>query len=125
VRNLVDNAERYARSRVEVSVRCEPDAVVLAVDDDGPGIREADRSRVFERFTRLDEGRTRDDGGTGLGLAIVRSIVDRSGGTVAILDSPLGGTRVEVRLVPATTPCLDAQWGHSPPERPIRGLGVR
>jgi signal transduction histidine kinase len=61
---------------------------------------------VFERFTRLDEGRTRDDGGAGLGLAIVQSIVDRSGGTVAILDSPLGGTRVEVRLVPAAPPVL-------------------
>jgi signal transduction histidine kinase len=101
VRNLVDNAERYAGSRVEVSVHGAPDAVVLAVDDDGPGIPKADRDRVFERFTRLDEDRNRDDGGAGLGLAIVKSIVDRSGGTVAILDGPLGGTRVEVRLVPA------------------------
>jgi len=101
VRNLIDNAERYALRRVEVSVRAEPDMVVLAVDDDGAGIREADRVRVFERFTRLDEDRNRDDGGAGLGLAIVQSIVDRSGGAVAILDSPLGGTRVEIRLVPA------------------------
>jgi signal transduction histidine kinase len=89
-----------------VSVRAVPDAVVLAVDDDGPGIPDADRTRVFERFTRLDEDRNRDDGGAGLGLAIVKSIVDRSGGAVAILDSPLGGTRVEVRLVAAPTPVL-------------------
>jgi signal transduction histidine kinase len=102
VRNLVDNAERYARTRVDVSVRSESDAVLLTVDDDGPGIPEVDRARVFERFTRLDEDRNRDDGGAGLGLAIVQSIVDRSGGAVAISDSPLGGTRVEVRLVPAT-----------------------
>jgi signal transduction histidine kinase len=102
VRNLVDNAVRYAQSRVEVSVRAEDEAVVLAVDDDGPGIPSSDRARVFERFTRLGEDRSRDDGGAGLGLAIVKAIVDRSGGTVAIHDSPLGGTRVEVRLVPAT-----------------------
>ena len=101
VRNLVDNAERYARTRVDVSVRSETDAVLLTVDDDGPGIPEVDRARVFDRFTRLDEDRNRDDGGAGLGLAIVQSIVDRSGGTVAISDSPLGGTRVEVRLIPA------------------------
>jgi signal transduction histidine kinase len=102
VRNLVDNAVRYAQSRVEVSVRAEEEAVVLAVDDDGPGIPSSERARVFERFTRLGQDRSRDDGGAGLGLAIVKAIVDRSGGTVAILDSPLGGTRVEVRLVPAT-----------------------
>jgi signal transduction histidine kinase len=102
VRNLVDNAVRYAQSRVEVSVRAEDEAVVLAVDDDGPGIPSSERARVFERFTRLGEDRSRDAGGAGLGLAIVKAIVDRSGGTVAILDSRLGGTRVEVRLVPAT-----------------------
>jgi len=101
VRNLIDNAERHARTRVEVSVHADGDDVVLWVDDDGPGIHEADRVRVFERFTRLGEDRSRDDGGAGLGLAIVKSIVDRSGGSVAILGSPLGGTRVEVRLLRA------------------------
>jgi signal transduction histidine kinase len=101
VRNLIDNAERHARTRVEVSVHADGDDVVLWVDDDGPGIHEADRVRVFERYTRLGEDRSRDDGGAGLGLAIVKSIVDRSGGSVAILGSPLGGTRVEVRLLPA------------------------
>jgi signal transduction histidine kinase len=102
VRNLIDNAERYARARVEVSLNADGNDVVLAVDDDGPGIHEADRLRVFERFTRLGEDRSRDDGGAGLGLAIVKSIVDRTGGTVAIVDGPLGGTRVEVHLVPAS-----------------------
>jgi signal transduction histidine kinase len=102
VRNLVDNAERYAHSRVEVSVRSDGNGtVVLAVDDDGPGIPIQDRVRVFARFTRLGEDRSRDDGGAGLGLAIVQSIVDRSGGSVAIVDSALGGARVEVRLVAA------------------------
>jgi signal transduction histidine kinase len=101
VRNLIDNAERHAGARVEVSVQCGTDAVIVAVDDDGPGIPASDRARVFERFTRLDEDRNRGDGGAGLGLAIVQSIVHRSDGSVAILDSPLGGARVELRLVPA------------------------
>ena len=56
---------------------------------------------MFERFTRLDEDRNRDDGGAGLGLAIVQSIVQRCGGSVTILDSPLGGARVELRFTPA------------------------
>jgi len=72
--------------------------VVLIVDDDGPGISVADRERVFERFTRLDEGRSRDAGGVGLGLAMVRAIVERHGGSVSVDDSPFGGARFVVRL---------------------------
>jgi signal transduction histidine kinase len=56
--------------------------VVISVLDDGPGIAVADRDRVFDRFTRLDNARDRDAGGTGLGLAIVRELVTRAGGTV-------------------------------------------
>ena len=63
------------------------------VDDDGPGIPEADRERVFERFTRLDEARSRDAGGSGLGLAIVREIARSQRGDVRIDTSPLGGAR--------------------------------
>jgi signal transduction histidine kinase len=58
----------------------------------------ADRERVFERFTRLDEGRARGAGGAGLGLALVRAVAAAHGGTVRVLDSPLGGARFEVRL---------------------------
>jgi signal transduction histidine kinase len=72
--------------------------VRLRVDDDGPGIPEADRERVFERFVRLDDARARDDGGSGLGLAIVAELVAAHGGTVAITPSPIGGIRVEVTL---------------------------
>jgi signal transduction histidine kinase len=53
---------------------------------------------VFERFTRLDDGRARDEGGLGLGLSMVKTIVERHGGTVAIDDSPVGGARFVVRL---------------------------
>lgn len=98
VSNLVDNAVRHASSTVEVALRADGPVAVLTVDDDGPGIAETDRDRVFERFTRLDEGRTRDVGGAGLGLAIARAVVRRHGGSVCAATSPLGGARLEVRL---------------------------
>ena len=101
VRNLVDNACAHAAAAVAVAVATEPTtgAVALVVSDDGPGIPEAQRQRVFDRFVRLDESRARGDGGTGLGLAIVAAVVERHGGTVAFTDPDgLGGARVEVRL---------------------------
>jgi signal transduction histidine kinase len=98
VRNLLENAEHHAASRVDVALTADDGAVVLVVDDDGPGIPEADRERVFDRFTRLDEGRDRDAGGAGLGLAMVKAIVEHHGGTVAVDEGPLGGARFVVRL---------------------------
>ena len=98
VRNLVDNAQRHANNRVEVTLGSTDGVVQLLVDDDGNGIAQADRERVFDRFTRLDEGRSRDRGGTGLGLAMVRSIAERHGGTVHCEASPLGGARFVVEL---------------------------
>ncbi len=98
VRNLLDNACRHARRRVAASVASGEGSVWLTVDDDGPGIPEADRDRVFDRFTRLDEGRGRDGGGAGLGLAMVRAIAERHGGSVTIDEAPLGGARFVVRL---------------------------
>ena len=75
---------------------------MLTVDDDGTGIPEDERSRVFERFVRLDEGRARDAGGSGLGLAIVHSVATSAGGSVAIGDGPLGGARFTVELPAAS-----------------------
>ncbi len=98
VRNLLDNADRHARSRVALALQNGADVVELTVDDDGPGIAPEDRERVFERFTRLDDGRARDAGGLGLGLSMVKSIVERHGGTVDVGDAPLGGARFAVRL---------------------------
>jgi signal transduction histidine kinase len=95
--NLVANACRHARHGVEVDVRTEAGTAVLVVTDDGPGIPPADRERVFERFTRLDEARSRDAGGSGLGLAIVLEIVTAHGGSVTLEDAG-PGLRAVVRL---------------------------
>jgi signal transduction histidine kinase len=94
VRNLVDNAQRHAVSRVLVEVSAVNGWVVLVVTDDGPGVPEADRQRVFDRVVRLDAARARDDGGSGLGLAIVADIARVHGGTAELEE----GSRFVVRL---------------------------
>ncbi|MFE2598260.1 sensor histidine kinase [Streptomyces sp. NPDC059396] len=99
--NLLDNAQRHARGSVEASVHRAADGqVVLAVSDDGAGVPEAERERIFERFVRLDEARGRDDGGAGLGLAIARDVAERHGGTLTAARSPSGGARFVLRLPP-------------------------
>nr|WP_256415645.1 HAMP domain-containing sensor histidine kinase [Frigoribacterium sp. CFBP 13712] len=100
VRNLLANAARHAETRVAVWLVERHGRAVLTVDDDGAGVPQADRERVFDRFVRLDEARTRDSGGSGLGLAIVREIARVHGGTVTVGESPLGGARFVVDLPP-------------------------
>jgi signal transduction histidine kinase len=91
VSNLVDNAARHARTGVTIDVRRQPgDGVRLTVADDGPGIPAEDRTRVFERFKRLDGARSRDAGGSGLGLSIVRELVRAYGGDVRLEDNGPG-----------------------------------
>jgi len=107
VRNLVDNAARHARTRVQLSCRITPGGAQLVVADDGPGIPVPERERVLQRFVRLDEGRARSTGGSGLGLAIVAEIVAAHHGTLTITDSEIGGARIVVDL-----PSSEA--GHSP-----------
>ncbi|MGH3496359.1 MAG: sensor histidine kinase [Nocardioidaceae bacterium] len=96
--NLVANARRHARGRVEVAATLDGLDAVVTVDDDGPGVAADDRERVFERWMRLDDARARDDGGAGLGLPIARSVARSHGGDVVLLDSPLGGARAVLRL---------------------------
>lgn len=99
LRNLCDNAARHARSRVHVAVRpLEHAGAMIRVEDDGNGIATADRERVFERFVRLEESRSRDQGGSGLGLAIVHQIVTAHGGTIRVDGSEMGGARFVVTL---------------------------
>ena len=89
VRNLLDNAASHANSAVNVVLKEADTAVRLVVSDDGPGVPADARERIFERFARLDDARSRDHGGTGLGLAIVREVIEAHGGTVTV-DGPPG-----------------------------------
>ncbi len=104
VRNLLDNARRHAARQIRVTLTASGDTVELTVSDDGTGIPADQRSRVFERFTRLDEARSREAGGSGLGLAIVGKVVTAHGGTAhadadpAPADGGLGGARLVVKL---------------------------
>ena len=111
VRNLVDNAARHARSRVAVSVAMEDGEAIVRVDDDGPGVPVADRERVFERFTRIDEGRTRGAGGAGLGLALVRAVAVAHGGTAGVLDLRIARDRAIEDPLAITIRSLLSLWG--------------
>ena len=105
LRNLADNAARYATSEVTIVVRAKGDNAVVQVIDDGPGIPAAARDKVFERFVRLDADRSRRGGGTGLGLAIVAEIVAAHGGSVGITDREAGtGTVVTVQFPVSDSP---------------------
>jgi signal transduction histidine kinase len=96
-RNVLDNAARYAKSAIIVGMERRPGEVVVSVDNDGEIISPEDRSRVFERFARLDASRSSDGGGSGLGLAISREIMLAHGGTV-VASELNGWCRFEVIL---------------------------
>ena len=113
VTNLVGNALRHARTQVGVTVERDGRCWVLLVDDDGGGVASEDRERIFERFVRLDDARSRDEGGSGLGLAIVAEVAENLGGAVEITDSPLGGARFSLAVPAAEAPPNSA---HRPPE---------
>jgi len=98
VRNLVDNAARHARSRVEIGTDVQGADAVLWVQDDGRGVPSDERARVFERFARIDDARSRSVGGSGLGLAIVAEVVAAHHGTVRCLEASGGGARFELRV---------------------------
>lgn len=84
VRNLLANASRHAKSRVEVRARLDGDAVIVEVADDGPGVAPEDRERIFQAFGRADAARQRESGGVGLGLAIATRIIEAHGGTIEV-----------------------------------------
>jgi two-component system phosphate regulon sensor histidine kinase PhoR len=98
--NLIDNAVKYCPDGAEVTVRAdaERDLVRFVVEDTGPGIEGRHLSRLFERFYRVDAGRSRELGGTGLGLSIVKHLVEAMGGTVGVSSVPGEGSRFSVTL---------------------------
>ncbi|MEZ5210729.1 HAMP domain-containing histidine kinase [Gordonia sp. PP30] len=98
LRNLADNAVRYAAGAVSLRMSVDDAGVTLLVSDDGPGIPDGDKARVTERFVRLDDARGRTTGGSGLGLAIVTEIVHAHGGRMIVADSDSGGAAVGFTL---------------------------
>ncbi|MFK0239673.1 sensor histidine kinase [Microbacterium sp. NPDC090281] len=98
VRNLADNAARHSQGRVAIGVTPADGYVFVTVEDDGSGVPVEERERIFERFVRLDEARSRDAGGSGLGLAIARGIAGSARGTLVVDDSRWGGARFVLTL---------------------------
>ncbi|GAA1535213.1 HAMP domain-containing sensor histidine kinase [Actinomadura kijaniata] len=101
--NLVNNALRHAGTAVEVTVRTDDGTAVLEVADDGAGVPEDLRDKIFERYARGPDSRSRDPGGTGLGLSIAREIAQTYGGSLTLAGGAPGGARFVVRL-PADPP---------------------
>lgn len=95
--NLIDNGCKFG-SEVQVTLRDRPDAIVITVADDGPGIPAAQREEAYRPFTRLETSRNRETGGTGLGLTITRDVIMAHGGTIQLDDAPSGGLLATVTL---------------------------
>ncbi len=106
LRNLLDNAVNYSpeRTRVVVAAHAVEDRVEISVADQGIGITEADQTRVFERFYRVDPARSRATGGTGLGLSIVKHVCANHGGDVVVWSAEGSGSTFTLRLPAATAP---------------------
>jgi signal transduction histidine kinase len=107
ITNVVDNAIKYSPpdSTIEAVVRASDGHAIVSVADEGPGIAPEHRHRIFDRFFRIDEGRSRDAGGSGLGLAIARWAVEVNGGEVTVQQRPNGGAlfRISLPLVEGAT----------------------
>jgi heavy metal sensor kinase len=105
IANVIDNALKYAPAESAIRVAVERDGAqaVLTIADEGPGIPAEHRSRIFDRFYRVDEGRSREMGGTGLGLAIAKWAVEANGGTIALVSNAHPGTTFRIALPVADT----------------------
>jgi signal transduction histidine kinase len=120
VRNLLENAERYGKGRIQVSLTQRGDEARLDIEDDGPGIPPKQRERVFARFTRLDRSRSRVSGGAGIGLYLARGLVQDHGGDIWIEEGRMGGARLVVVLPvdPERAPSSQSRLRHLGAERP-------
>jgi signal transduction histidine kinase len=103
VRNVLDNADRYAKSVITIEVHNAEAQVVISIDNDGPPVPAPDRERIFERFVRLDESRSRERGGSGLGLAIAAAVMGAHHGSIGASETPGGGCRFEMLFPRADT----------------------
>ncbi len=106
-RNVIENALRFARTRVVVRAASAATTVQVEILDDGPGIPAAERDRIFDRFVRLDSSRERGSGTTGLGLAIAHEIAAAHNGHITAADSKGEGARIVITLPRATAKCQD------------------
>ncbi|WP_230085258.1 sensor histidine kinase [Arthrobacter sp. AQ5-05] len=98
LRNVLDNANRHARSTIAIELTSGPDGVRVVIDNNGDLVPAADRERIFERFVRLDQSRSRESGGSGLGLAIAASIMSAHHGSLTASQAPSGDCRFELHL---------------------------
>ncbi len=123
--NLVGNAVRYG-VRARVTLHASEGGVGIAVDDDGPGIPEAEHDNVFRPFYRLDASRSRQTGGAGLGLALVRAVIVAHGGRIGLANRPGGGLRVSVFLPSASIPGFPSSPGFplSTPQQNSNGQAI-
>jgi len=113
ITNLLDNAVKYspAGSQIDIRVGSDGGQAILEVADQGPGVAAAHRERIFDRFFRLDEARSRASGGTGLGLAIAKWAVEVHGGRISVDENPSGGSVFRITL--PLTPSADDPKQHA------------
>jgi signal transduction histidine kinase len=97
ITNLLDNAVKYGK-HAQAAIASAGKTIEITIDDDGPGIPEAELARVFQPFYRVEDSRSRGTGGTGLGLAIAQSIVQAHGGELSLANRPSGGLRACIKL---------------------------
>jgi signal transduction histidine kinase len=97
VRNLVENAVAYG-NKAEVQIASRSDGYDIVIEDEGPGIPEDERNRVFEPFVRLESSRNTATGGTGLGLTLAKAIAEGHGGAIVLENRPQGGLRARMHL---------------------------
>lgn len=109
ITNVIDNAIKYGPrgSTIDLRVHADDGHAILAIADEGPGIAPEHRQRIFDRFFRLDEGRSRDEGGTGLGLAIAKWAVEVNGGHISVDTGATGGSVFRIVLPTSTTPVAE------------------
>jgi signal transduction histidine kinase len=106
-RNVLDNADRHAAGTIAVKLSATVQTVIVTIDDDGPPVPVVDREKIFGRFVRLDESRSRQQGGSGLGLAITRGIVEAHHGRVTATETAHGWCRFEFIFPPLTRPAIE------------------